>query len=232
MIFTPENIKKLQDVVVVVYKGKHGNYEVAAHPKKLYEYRRQTASLDDVLCTESIFSDISKGKLASKKSVQEEFGRVHTAALETILKHGTERKDSATRVYEQESAKKEIAEGIVHRMRKESGETLTHAEAESILRKVNYVPSAKPMKIQLSDILKKAIQLGYKRRTIRAKVDKELNWSKVTAEIPAGSLFRETTMPGVIEISDDLYGAVHRFAESQNASIEDLPDIEDTEIEI
>ncbi|KAI5134209.1 ribosome maturation protein SDO1 [Nematocida ausubeli] len=232
MIFTPENIKKLQDIVVVVYKGKHGNYEVAAHPKKLYEYRRQTASLDEVLWTESIFSDISKGKLAGKKSVQDEFGRDHGKALEEILKLGTERKDSATREYEQENSKKAMAEGIIHRMRKEGGEVLTHAEAEGVLRKINYTPSGKPMKIQLSDVLKKTVLLGYARRKIRARVAKRLDWSAITSALPIGSFLREIDATGIIEMSDDLYGAVHRHAESHNAEIEDLPDIEDAEVEI
>lgn len=230
MIFTPENVKKLQDIVIVVYRGKHGNYEVAAHPKRLYEYRRKTACLEEVLCTESIFSDISKGKLASKKSIKDEFNTTERKALEIILNHGTERKDSATREYEQQSAKKAVIEGIVQRIRKENNKMLTAQEAEEILKKINYTPSSKPMKIQVADALKKAIQLGYRRKMIRIQIRKKIDWTEIAKELPPGSFFTESN--GIIEASDDLYGVIHRNSAKNNAEIEELPEDDEKEIEI
>ncbi|KAI5188756.1 ribosome maturation protein SDO1 [Nematocida minor] len=230
MIFTPENVKKLQDIVVVVYRGKYGNYEVAAHPKRLYEYRRNTACLEEVLCTESIFSDISRGKLASKKSIKDEFNTTERKALEIILSQGTERKDSATREYEQQNARKAVAEGLVQRVRKGGNKVLTHQEAEEVLKKINYTPSAKPIKIQLSDVLKKAVHLGYSRRALRVKVDKEMDWSEIVDTLPHGSFFRKAE--NVIEASDDLYGAINRLAAASGAEIEELPEVEDAEIEL
>lgn len=230
MIFTPENIKKLQDIVIVVYRGKHGNYEVAAHPKRLYEYRRKTACMEEVLCTESIFSDISQGKLASKKSIEEEFGAAGKKALEIILNQGTERKDSATREYEQQSAKKAIIEGIMQRIRKENNKTLTQQEAENILRKINYTPSGKSIKIQTTDVIKKAIQIGYRRRAMRIQVSKKIDWSDILRGLPDGSFFTETN--GTIEASDDLYGPIYRKAAAENAEIEEVEEKEDNEVEI
>lgn len=230
MIFTPENVKKLQDIVVVVYRGKHGNYEVAAHPKKLYEYRRKTACIEEVLCTESIFSDISRGKLASKKNIEDEFNTTGKKALEIILNYGTERKDSATREYEQQSAKKAVSEGIVQRIRKENNKMLTKKEAEEILKKINYIPSAKPMKIQITDALKKAIQLGYSRRMIRIQINKKIDWAEVVKTLPYGSFFAEKDC--IIEASDDLYGAIHRASILNNAEIEELLEDEEHEVEI
>ncbi|KAH9386312.1 ribosome maturation protein SDO1 [Nematocida major] len=232
MVFTPENVKKLQDIVVVVYKGKHGTYEVAAHPKRLYEYRRKTASLEDVLCTESIFSDISRGRLASRKSISEEFKKDNRGALEVILSQGTERKDSATREYEQESARKAVAEGLLQRVRKENNRRLTQEEAEAVLKTINYTPSTKPMKVQISDAIKKAVQLGYSKRAIQVRAGKGMDWAALKSSLPAGSFIRETARAGVVEMSDDLYGPVHRAASAQGVELEDLPEDEEAGAEV
>lgn len=221
MVFTPENRKKLDNVTVVQYRGRHRAFEIIAVPNRLYEYKRNPEmSLDEVLQTRSIFADTSRGELAKAEDVSREFGADRESALRKILEQGSERKDKETREYELEVTGKAILEGVVARVRAPDRAKLTAAQAEELLRKLAYVQNKKPPKAQVADITKRAVKLGYTRRTVRMRAHGALDLS--TIELPEGSHY--TVRGGAIEATDDLYGAIHRLAERAQVRVEDLPE--------
>lgn len=221
MVFTPENRKKLDNVTVVQYRGRQRVYEIIAIPNKLYEYKRNPRlSLDEVLHTQSIFTDSSRGELARADEIKQEFGGSSEDALRKILEQGSEQKDKATREYEQSTTRKLIVDGVSKRLRTSDGRPVTQPQVEELLRTISYVQTTKPPKVQVNLIIKRLLPLGYTRRVIRMRADGPLNLQEITDSLPDGS---SCTMTGqMIEATDDLYGPIHRLAEALKVKLTDL----------
>lgn len=229
MIFTPENRKKIEDATVVQYKGKYGNFEIVAVPNKLYEYKRDTKmGLDEVLQSRSIFADASKGKQARTEEIQKEFGGGREEALRIILEQGSEKKDKATREYEFEVSRRKIVEGVMSRVRTVDGRRMSANNVEELLKKIAYAMSGRPEKVQVSEIAKKAVKHGYKRKVLKMKISKAIDLSGVVL----GEGSHCAVKNSVVEATDDLYGQIHRIADEEGALIEELPEEEAEAVEI
>ncbi|KAI5181048.1 ribosome maturation protein SDO1 [Nematocida sp. AWRm80] len=235
MIFTPENIKRLENVTVITFKTKNRSYEVAAVPNRLYEYKRnKKIPIGEIVHTTSIFTDISKGEIAKKADILKDLKtKTLEDALVFILDNGVEKKDRATREYENESIRKSVKEGIFTRVRTVENELLSAEEQERLLKRVEYSPSTKPIKVQINDVIKKAIQIGYTRRTIRISISPKdltlIDWTKLEP-LPEGSSFRIEN--NTIHITDDLYGRVYRLAQEKGIQLVDEIEKEEQETEI
>ncbi|KAI5171694.1 ribosome maturation protein SDO1 [Nematocida sp. LUAm3] len=226
-MFLPNNKKKIENITVVVYRGKRRNLEIAAIPNKLYEYKRkQDMLISEVVPTFAIFSDFGRGKLASKEEILQELGVHGEEAVRKILNFGAEKGDTATRELLQENMKKSVKDGVLTRLRGKNRELISSSEADELLRKTGYTVSSKSVKLQINEVIKKALKLGYKRRVMEILVkpgkDTYVDWKEIEETLPDGSFFQKKDKS--IVISDDMYGAVCRYAEEHNIELEDVSD--------
>uniref|UniRef100_A0A0X3NMV4 Ribosome maturation protein SBDS n=1 Tax=Schistocephalus solidus TaxID=70667 RepID=A0A0X3NMV4_SCHSO len=73
-IFTPINQKRLTNVSVVRLKKNGNRYEIACYPNKVHAWRENLEkNIDEVLQTQEIFSNVSKGQLATKSDIFRDF---------------------------------------------------------------------------------------------------------------------------------------------------------------
>ncbi|BHF58288.1 hypothetical protein SprV_0100124000 [Sparganum proliferum] len=73
-IFTPINQKRLTNVSVVRLKKNGNRYEIACYPNKVHAWRENLEkNIDEVLQTQEIFSNVSKGQLATKSDILRDF---------------------------------------------------------------------------------------------------------------------------------------------------------------
>ncbi|KAI5185519.1 ribosome maturation protein SDO1 [Nematocida homosporus] len=230
MIFAPKSRKELVGVTVVQYKGAHGRvFEVGVRPNKLYEYKRNPGlALAEVLHTECVFSDINRGEVARAAEVRAEFGVTGEGALRAILAGGTARRDSAARAVELASLRKAVCAGLQERLRLPTGGRINAVQAEGLLKEVGHAVSTKPPKVQVAEIAKKAVQLGWQRRRIKLRASESIDWAGVVAAVPEGSVFQSHGC--CLEASDDLYGLICREAERAGVSIEEIPEEEIEEL--
>ncbi|XP_046840224.1 ribosome maturation protein SBDS-like [Xenia sp. Carnegie-2017] len=74
-IFTPTNQVKLTNVAVVRLKRKGKRYEIACYKNKVVSWRNKVEKdLDEVLQTDSIFTNVSKGQVAKREDLVRAFG--------------------------------------------------------------------------------------------------------------------------------------------------------------
>ena len=74
-IFTPQNQVKLTNVSIVRLKKGGKRFEIACYKNKVLEYRSGiTKDLDEVVQSESIFANVSKGQVAKKDDLARSFG--------------------------------------------------------------------------------------------------------------------------------------------------------------
>lgn len=233
-----ETKTKLENITVLRYRGKNRAFEVLAVPNKLGEYRRASgAPIDSVLASRRIFADARMGQLAKKEDLLAEFGALHEdGVLKLILTKGTQKGDRATRDSEHSALGKSIREGLLRRLRTPEGRKLSDIQVEQLLKKVAYNPAhTKPVKAQVSELAKKAVLLGYQRKRISVEVRSsapdvlfEIEKNLLASGLLPGSAFSTEQHEGwvLVSLSDDLYGEMHRLAESRRWDIKERPDEE------
>lgn len=86
----PSNQIKLTNVSVVRYKRSGKRFELAAYKNKVLEWRAGTEKdIDEVLQIDSIFSNVSKGAVASNEDIKKAFAdRPKEEIIQEILKKG------------------------------------------------------------------------------------------------------------------------------------------------
>lgn len=74
-IFTPTNQKRLTNVAVVRLKKSGKRFEIACYPNKVTSWRNKVESdIDEVLQTQTVFTNVSKGQLAKTEDLVSAFG--------------------------------------------------------------------------------------------------------------------------------------------------------------
>lgn len=113
LINQPSNQIKLTNVSVIRYKRSGKRFELAAYKNKVLEWRAGTEKdIDEVLQIDSIFSNVSKGAVASSEDIKRAFGpdRPHADIVQEILKRGELQVGEKERGAIAESTFKDIAQ--------------------------------------------------------------------------------------------------------------------------
>ena len=81
----PVGQKRLTNIAVVRYKTHGIRFEIACYKNKVFDWRSGSEQdLDEVLQTEQVFSNVSKGIMAKEKELRKVFGKSKT--MEDICK--------------------------------------------------------------------------------------------------------------------------------------------------
>ncbi|OIR58494.1 MAG: Ribosome maturation protein SBDS [Amphiamblys sp. WSBS2006] len=179
-IFTPCNKVKLENVSTVTLKKCGKRFEVACYVNRLYDYQRGLLpNVSDVLQTEAIFQNVSKGQLAKKEDLVGVFGSAGTEKIAIqILESGTVQLSQKERDQRLEKQLKEISflicemcvnpeTGLAHSQR-----TIERAIKEAQVS-VNATKSAKQQAL-------KTVQILAQKKTV--PIERTKNVVTVTAE--------------------------------------------------
>lgn len=91
-IFTPQNNQKLTNVAVVRLRCNGVRFEIACYKNKLQDYRNNPVStpLSEVLQSDQVFLNVSKGLLAKAQDLQRAFGSTDsTIAIREVIRLST-----------------------------------------------------------------------------------------------------------------------------------------------
>ncbi|KAI6215601.1 hypothetical protein M3Y94_00404200 [Aphelenchoides besseyi] len=90
MIKTPTNVKLLTNVAIVRMKKNGKRFEIACYKNKVLNWRNGTEkNLDEVLQTEVVFTNVSKGEVAKKDDLMKAFNTDKQVEIcKTILEKG------------------------------------------------------------------------------------------------------------------------------------------------
>ncbi|VDN13527.1 unnamed protein product [Dibothriocephalus latus] len=113
-IFTPINQKRLTNVSVVRLKKNGNRYEIACYPNKVHAWRENLEkNIDEVLQTQEIFSNVSKGQLATKSDILRDFDTddVNTVLLQ-ILNDGDIQYTGKERKMENQNMYRDVAKMV------------------------------------------------------------------------------------------------------------------------
>eukprot|EP00127_Corallochytrium_limacisporum_P004468 Clim_evm22s164 gene=Clim_evmTU22s164 len=110
-IFTPSNQVKLTNVAVVRLKKGGKRFELACYKNTVMAYRQNVEKdVDEVLQTDQIFANVSKGQLAKQEDIKRAFGdKTEDEIRDTILRKGELQVSDKERAQAQDSMFKEIA---------------------------------------------------------------------------------------------------------------------------
>ena len=72
----PVGQKRLTNIAIVRYKTHGVRFEIACYKNKVFDWRSGSETdLDEVIQTEQIFSNVSKGVMAKEKDLKKAFGK-------------------------------------------------------------------------------------------------------------------------------------------------------------
>ncbi|XP_020914822.1 ribosome maturation protein SBDS-like [Exaiptasia diaphana] len=110
-IFTPTNQVKLTNVAVVRLKSCGKRFEIACYKNKVMSWRNNVEKdLDEVLQTDTIFTNVSKGQVAKNEDLKKAFGTENKTEICTkILSKGELQVSEKERNQQLESSFREIA---------------------------------------------------------------------------------------------------------------------------
>jgi ribosome maturation protein SDO1 len=111
MIKTPTNQKLLTNVAVVRMKRAGKRFEIACYKNKVLNWRNKTEkNIDEVLQTEVVFNNVSKGEVAKKDDLMKAFNTEnHLEICKTILEKGDLQVSEKERHMVTELSLKEVA---------------------------------------------------------------------------------------------------------------------------
>jgi len=110
-IFTPTNQIRLTNIAVVRMKKCGQRFEIACYPNKVLQWRKKIEKdIDEVLQTQTVFSNVSKGQVAKKEDIIKAFGTVDASKVcIEILEKGELQVSEKERQAHNEEQIKEIA---------------------------------------------------------------------------------------------------------------------------
>ncbi|VEL25765.1 unnamed protein product [Protopolystoma xenopodis] len=116
-LFTPTNQKRLTNITIVRLKKGGERYEIACYPNKVRSWRdRIENKLDEVLQSQAIFANVSKGKLANKKEMYEAFGTEDESKIAVyILENGDLQVTEKERSVENQNLFRDVAKFVSER---------------------------------------------------------------------------------------------------------------------
>lgn len=110
-IFTPQNQIKLTNVSIVRLKKGGKRFEIACYKNKVVEFRSGiTKDINEVLQTDTIFTNVSKGHVAKKEELVSSFeSKDQKFIILEILSKGEMQISTKEREHQSESLRKDIA---------------------------------------------------------------------------------------------------------------------------
>ncbi len=157
-MITPSNLKVLTNVAVVRYRTHGCRFELACYPNKVSDYRSGLEKdIDEVLQTDKVFTNVSKGVFAKDADLRKGFNTVdHKEAALVILQKGELQVSAKERGQEKSALLKEIATIV-------SGQTINPDTATPypinvLLREIAALhynaTAAKPAKVQAVEVIR------------------------------------------------------------------------------
>lgn len=228
-MFLPENNFKFINLSIITFKYKTYTYEIACFPNKLFEYYK-TPTLDfllkhriELLQSENIYKNISKGELCSVNELNElkkianidsvKENNINLYLIQWIINNGYERKNKETKDYEIEQIKMAIANILLTKITYQN-KYLTIDQMIKIIKDYHIVDYKSPKK-QAGEIMKQLEMIeGYERCKFKIVIENglkykqfdqyyfnyfvEANDDNVTYEVPSNKI------PEIVNICIDL----------------------------
>jgi len=134
------------------------HFEVLVKPEKAFDYRLgKVAAITEVLVTETIFSDASKGTRVAEENLRKAFGTTDGLKIaETILKKGTLQLTTDQRRKMTEEKRKQVID-FISRQAVDPRTNLPHPplRIENAMEQIHYpIDPFKPVEEQAKDIIK------------------------------------------------------------------------------
>ncbi len=210
----PSNQIKLTNVSVVRYKRSGKRFEIACYKNKVLEWRAGTEKdIDEVLQISSIFSNVSKGALASSEDIQKAFPSITTEAIiAEILKKGDLQVSDKERGQIAENTIKDIIQIITDKtIDPASKRPYTTGMIEKALLDIGFsVNQTKSPKSQALD----AIKLIQEKGTI--PLTRALMKLRVSMPVKEGKSVRDSlrAMFVSIDVGDEIVGPMYEITGS------------------
>eukprot|EP00434_Breviolum_minutum_P015412 symbB.v1.2.013580.t2/scaffold962.1/size148607/6 len=137
----PVGQKRLTNVAVVRMKCHGMRFEIACYKNKVLNWREGIEKdLNEVLQTETVFTNVSKAVIAKEKDLQKAFGTVELPEIcKKILKDGDVQVSDKEREVHMESIFKDIVQILAERLiHTETGRQLTPVATESALKSIGF----------------------------------------------------------------------------------------------
>ena len=173
----PSNQIKLTNVSVVRYKRAGKRFELACYKNKVLEWRNGTErDIDEVLQIDSVFTNVSKGAVASQEDVRRAFpDKAHEDVVAEILKKGELQVGDKERGAMQGNVHRDIVQIVVDKtVDPRTRRPYTHGMVERALADLGFsVLTNKSAKSQALDAIKQlqaAATLPIERATMKVRV--------------------------------------------------------------
>ncbi|CAG9466910.1 unnamed protein product [Pedinophyceae sp. YPF-701] len=156
-VFQPVGQKRLTNVAIVRMKKGGKRFEVACYKNKVLNWRSGVErDLDEVLQSESVFQNVSKGVLAKKEDLERVFGTTDSRAVcLIILEKGQLQVSEGERKVEIGTLFKDVCSVLVDKtINPTTGKPYTHTMIERALKEIGFaVDVTKPAKPQALAVL-------------------------------------------------------------------------------
>eukprot|EP01035_Chromulina_nebulosa_P038825 gene38825-52443_t len=157
--FTPVNQVRLTNVAYVRL-NKHGKrFEIACYRNKVLSWRNKIETdIREVLQTDSIFVNVSKGMLASNKELLSSFGTTETLTVcSEILNKGELQVSEQERAALYETVFRDVASIVAEKtINPETNRSYTVSMIQNSMRQMQYsINISKSSKSQALDVIKK-----------------------------------------------------------------------------
>ena len=160
----PVGQKRLTNIAVVRYKTHGFRFEIACYKNKVFDWRQGSEQdLDEVLQTDQVFSNVSKGIMAKEKDLKKAFGFPREKNMEDICKEilakGELQVSDRERALQLDSRLRDVASIIVEKcVDSATKRPFPHALIERALKdpKIRFIPdNRKSAKQQMLEVLPK-----------------------------------------------------------------------------
>ena len=179
----PIGQKRLTNIAVVRYKTHGIRFEVACYKNKVFDWRSGSETdLDEVLQTETIFTNVSKGIVAKEKELRKAFGKMMAMnsteeMCKIILKKGELQVSDRERALQLDSRLRDVASIIVEKcVDSTTKRPFPHALIERALKdpKIHFIPdqrkSAKQQMLEVVPKLQEYQVLAIERAKMRVQL--------------------------------------------------------------
>ncbi|CAJ1340607.1 unnamed protein product [Effrenium voratum] len=173
----PVGQKRLTNVAIVRMKSHGMRFEIACYKNKVLNWREGIEKdMNEVLQTETIFTNVSKAVIAKEKDLQKAFGTADQLEIcKKILKDGDVQVSDKEREVHMESLFKDIVQILAERLvHNETGRQLTPLAVESALKNIGFSVQpdqpAKKQALKAMDEIQKKLSGSFSRAKMRVRM--------------------------------------------------------------